>query len=194
MGLECARREREEARCRSSGSLARAPQLARSAIADGRSEENAHAKLHAGLRGLRSTTRRSDTSSPRARSRCDRARMTRRRLALDVRAARFAPVVLLALALGFAGCGAREPERPNVILIDLDTFRGDRVGLYETFLGGGAGANGVATPHLDRAGEGRVVLPERVRAGAAHAPVADVDRHVALCGTTRRRLRAVGAS
>ena len=59
-----------------------------------------------------------------------------------------------------AGCGTagEQPERVNVILIDLDTFRGDRVGLYETFLRGAAAAE-ARTPHLDELAKSGLYFP-----------------------------------
>lgn len=53
-----------------------------------------------------------------------------------------APTVILALAIGFSGCGkAPTAARPNVLLISVDTLRADRLGSY--------GATAIETPALD---------------------------------------------
>jgi arylsulfatase A-like enzyme len=63
---------------------------------------------------------------------------------LPVRAPRFHPLGHLiagALALPLIGCGAPANDRPNVLLITLDTTRADRLGCY------GHGRD--TSPHLD---------------------------------------------
>jgi len=61
--------------------------------------------------------------------------------------------LLLLLALGLAGCRPdctpRDPARPNLLLVTIDTLRADHLGAY--------GNERVATPHFDRlAREGRI--------------------------------------
>lgn len=57
-----------------------------------------------------------------------------------------------------AGAARRSGPRPNIILLDLDTFRGDRVGLYEA-LRRGADDRRAATPHLDRLAQNGFYFP-----------------------------------
>lgn len=60
-----------------------------------------------------------------------------------------ATAVVLALALGFFGCGkAPLAARPNVLLISIDTLRADRLGSY--------GAKAIETPALDALAQGGV--------------------------------------
>ncbi|MCC7012164.1 MAG: sulfatase [Planctomycetes bacterium] len=58
--------------------------------------------------------------------------------------------VSILLGVVLAACGAREPERPNLLLITVDTLRADRMGLY--------GAARDTTPDLDAFARECVVL------------------------------------
>ncbi len=61
------------------------------------------------------------------------------------------PVLLLAPLLVLAGCGKNEPPVKNVLLVTIDTLRGDALGF--------AGNRAALTPNLDRlAGAGHVFL------------------------------------
>ncbi|MFN0151585.1 MAG: sulfatase [bacterium] len=53
---------------------------------------------------------------------------------------------------------ARTGALPNIILLDLDTFRGDRVGLYDAIRRGTDGAR-ANTPHLDRLAKNGLYFP-----------------------------------
>ena len=75
-------------------------------------------------------------------------------------------VLLLALSLGatggLTGCGA-DPDRPNIVLVVLDTVRDDHTGA--------GGSEMSRTPHLDLiAGEGTVYLSAWATAPPAANP------------------------
>lgn len=53
---------------------------------------------------------------------------------------------------------ARSGTRPNIILLDLDTFRGDRMGLYNAIRRGAANPR-ANTPHLDRLAKNGLYFP-----------------------------------
>lgn len=57
-----------------------------------------------------------------------------------------------------AAAARRSGARPNIILLDLDTFRGDRVALYEAIRGGAASAR-AATPNLDALAKNGLYFP-----------------------------------
>ena len=70
------------------------------------------------------------------------------------------PIVLVLLALAVTGCGAGGPdgpsgaERPNVLLITLDTTRADHLGCY--------GYGLPTSPHLDRLAKESVVFENAI--------------------------------
>ncbi len=59
------------------------------------------------------------------------------------------PALFAALALGIPGCSAH-PDRPNIVLITIDTLRADHVSIY--------GDRKAKTPHLDALGREGVVF------------------------------------